>query len=82
MAFSRWLADAHERLFPFGNTVRTDPLVLDAARGERLAFQAAISLVDEAGAPEAVEVEAAAEATGLAVRTRRVGFVPAASTSS
>ena len=78
MAFSRWLADAHERLFPFGNTVRTDPLVLDAARGERLAFQAAISIADEAGAPEAVEVEAAAEATGLAVRTRRVGFVPMA----
>ena len=78
MAFSCWLADAHERLFPTGNAVRTEPLVLDAARGERLAFQAAVTLAREADAPDVVDVEAAVDSPALAVRIRRVGFVPMA----
>ncbi|MGI5868533.1 MAG: DUF4091 domain-containing protein [Kiritimatiellia bacterium] len=78
MNLKSWVTDAHERLFPVGNTVRTEPLVLDAARGERLAFQAAVAFGADADAPEVVTIEAAAEAPGLDVRIRRVGFVPMA----
>lgn len=78
MTFTHWLVDAHERIFPFGNKIFEKPLMLDAARGERLAFQAAISLVATPGSPEVPTVEATVDAPGLTVRTRRVGFVPVA----
>ncbi len=78
MAFTHWLTDAHERIFPFGNQLPKTPLLLDAARGERLAFQAAVSFDIPLGGPASASVEATVDAPGLTVRTRRVGFVPVA----
>ncbi len=78
MTFTHWLTDAHERVFPFGNNVSKTPLVLDAARGERLAFQAAVSFDVPPGSPAFAIVEATVDAPCVTVRTRRVGFVPLA----
>lgn len=78
MTFTHWLADAHDRIFPFGNTSSEIPLMLDAARGERLAFQAAVTFDVPPGSQNFASVEATIDAPGLVVRTRRVGFVPVA----
>ena len=78
MTFTHWLADAHQRIFPFGNKVSNRPIVLDAARGERLAFQAAVSFDVPPGSPTVATVEAKVDAPNLKVRIRRVGFVPVA----
>lgn len=76
MTFTHWLTDAHDRVFPFGNKPSKSQLVLDAARGERLAFQAAVAFDIPPGSSAYASVEATASAPGLNVRTRRVGFVP------
>lgn len=71
-----WLQDCHVRVFPTRNTVGGRTLRLDAARGERVSFQACIA-VPEGGDPvtAAVRVEAP---DGIEARARRVGFVPMA----
>lgn len=78
MTFTHRLVDAHERIFPTRNKISEAPLVLDAARGERLAFQAAVSFDEAQGGATIAFVGAKVNGPGLKLRTRRVGFVPVA----
>lgn len=76
MPLTCWLQDCYRRIFPIGNTPGDATLDLAVARGERLSFQAAVAWD---GDPEVVTVKVAADApAGVAVRVRRVGFVPQA----
>ncbi len=76
MGFNFWLQDAHVRIFPFGNKSKPDSLVLDVARGERIAFQTAAEYMNQGDDAEVVTVEAEVCTAPFPVRIRRVGFVP------
>jgi len=69
-----WLQDCHVRVFPTGNEGGRRLLRLEAARGERLSFQACIR-APEGGEPVPVSVRVDGP-DGIGVRVRRVGFVP------
>ena len=66
-----WLASSLVRHYPASRPRRRKTLGLEAARGEQLSFQCAFRTEDEVR-----RVTAAAEADGLEVRLRRVGYVP------
>ena len=70
-----WLAHSLRRFYPASPAEENPYLVLEAARGERLSFQAACrtGLVDRFH--QSVEVEAQGP-EGLTVTVRQVGFVP------
>lgn len=78
MEINGWLCDAHDRIFPTNNPQNDAPLILDVARGERVAFQAAVSGASELGAAAPVTLHGTVESPSLPVRIRRVGFVPVA----
>lgn len=66
-----WLSTSLHRFYPRSIAEPAVPLTLDAARGERLSFQASLRI--EAG--DAI-IRATADAPdGLAARVRRVGYV-------
>jgi hypothetical protein len=71
-----WLEDCHVRVFPTRNEVGRGPLRVDAARGERISFQACVA-APEGGDPVPIAVRVASP-DGVAARVRRVGFVPMA----
>ena len=66
-----WLASSLVRHYPTTRPRRRKTLRLLAARGEQISFQCAFRTGDVAR-----EVTATAEAHGLDVRVRRVGYVP------
>lgn len=66
-----WLASSLVRHYPASRPRRRKTQRFDAARGEQLSFQCAFRTEDEVR-----EVTAAAEADGLVVHVRRVGYVP------
>jgi len=73
MKAKMWLSSSLKRQFPLGTPGGKRSLVLPAARGERVSFQACVWVPHG----EPVEVSAAAAApAGLSVEVRRVGCVP------
>jgi hypothetical protein len=74
MRFTCWLQDSHVRIHPTGNARGPRALGMDAARGDHLSFQVAVENASPEAAPR-VAVEASAP-DGVALRIRRVGFVP------
>ncbi len=75
--YPHWLQDAHTRLHPTAITSTVTSYTLDAARGESVAFQAALSHGDPSSKEQVIAVRARVQAPDtLEVRLRRVGHVP------
>jgi hypothetical protein len=68
-----WLSDALTRYFPSSPAQDCSTMSLDAARGERVAFQ--VVLRNDSARTRKVKVEAVSSAD-LPLRVRRVGYVP------
>jgi hypothetical protein len=68
-----WLSSSLTRAFPLGPAGAAKTLVIPAARGERVSFQACALLEESDPAEVSVRVDAP---PGFAVRVRRVGCVP------
>ncbi len=66
-----WLSSSLVRWYPMSSPGRKQTLRLDAARGEQVSFQVCFRTEDKVR-----EVSATAEASSLAARIRRVGYVP------
>ncbi len=74
MKVKYWLESSHTRIFPVRNTPKSKILKLDAARGDRISFQAAAAFDGNA---DTLSVSAESHPkTDLPVRIRRVGHVP------
>jgi len=66
-----WLSSSLVRWYPTSSAGRKQTLRLEAARGEQVSFQACFRTGERVR-----EVSAVAEADGLDVQVRRVGYVP------
>lgn len=74
MSVTVWLTDSHNRTYPSSPDLETHRLLLDAARGERLAFQVCFRNAAH-GRPETVRLEVQVP-DAVSVRIRRIGLVP------
>ncbi len=73
MRIAAWLASSLERQFPGSPPRRAGRLDIPAARNEQVSFQVCFRVARSGPVDVAAEAEASA---GLAVRVRRVGYVP------